>query len=125
MSRHHIKCKRNKFITIGSGRVMENSWEKNGIRYTQSCNLPIQGVCADIMMRAVAGVYLRLHAAKLDAVLVAQIHDEIILEADTGIAEEAKDILVSEMENAFTMTFPDAPSGNLVDASDGQTWADL
>jgi DNA polymerase I len=125
MSRHHTKCERNKFITIGSGRVMENSWEKSGIRYTQSCNLPIQGVCADIMMRAVAGVHTRLHEAKLDAVLVAQIHDEIILEADAGIADEAKDILVSEMEKAFTATFPDAPAGNLVDASIGQTWADL
>ncbi len=125
MSRHHTKCKRNKFITIGSGRVVENSWEKKGLRYTQACNLPIQGVCADIMMRAVASVYSRLHAAKLDAVLVAQIHDEIILEADASIAEEAKDILVSEMETAFTVTFPDAPSGNLVDASIGQSWADM
>jgi DNA polymerase I len=125
MSRHHTKCKRNKFITIGSGRVMENSWEKNGIRYTQSCNLPIQGVCADIMMRAVARVHTRLHEAKLDAVLVAQIHDEIILEADSGIAEEAKVILVSEMEKSFKTTFPDAPSENLVTDSIGRTWADL
>jgi DNA polymerase-1 len=125
MSRHANKCKRNKFITIGSGRVVENSWEKGGIRYTQSCNLPIQGICADVMMRAVAGVHSRLHEANLDAVLVAQIHDEIILEADSGIAEKAKSFLIDEMEKAFSTTFPDAPSENLVTASIGRTWADL
>jgi DNA polymerase I-like protein with 3'-5' exonuclease and polymerase domains len=77
------------------------------------------------MMRAVAGVHSRLHEANLDAVLVAQIHDEIILEADSGIAEKAKSFLIDEMEKAFSTTFPDAPSENLVTASIGRTWADL
>jgi hypothetical protein len=32
--------------------VLENAWEPKGIRYTQCCNLPVQGSCADVMVRA-------------------------------------------------------------------------
>ena len=76
---------------IGSGEALKrgsrglgnlsNAWEPKGIRYTQCCNLPVQGACADVMMRDVAGVYRRLHGDGYDAVMVVMIHDELILEA--------------------------------------------
>jgi len=80
MYQHADRCQQRRRIVIGAGRVLENAWEPKGIRYTQCCNLPVQGSCADVMMRAVAGVHRRLCADGHDAVMVAMIHDELILE---------------------------------------------
>jgi DNA polymerase I-like protein with 3'-5' exonuclease and polymerase domains len=113
------------YIRIGAGRVVEDAWEPKGIRYTQCCNLPVQGACADVMMRAVSGVYRRLRTGKFDAIMIAQIHDELILEANPQDAEAVSALLIAEMTTAFCATFPDAPTINLVDVSVGRSWADL
>jgi len=125
MRRYADDCRALRHIPIGAGRVLENAWEPGGIRYTQCCNLPIQGICADVMMRAVSGVYHRLHAENVDAIMVAQIHDELILEVSTEAAEVVSTILATEMTGAFRTTFPDAPVGGLVDVRAGRSWADL
>ena len=95
------------------------------IRYTQCCNLPVQGACADVVMRAVAGVYRRLHGDGYDAVMVAMIHDELILEADAQDAKAVGELLAEEMTTAFAATFPDAPTGGLVDVKIGASWSSL
>jgi DNA polymerase I len=125
MGLHADLCQERRRITIGAGRVFENGWEPEGIRYTQCCNLPVQGTCADVMMGAVSGVYQRLHTEKVNAIMVAQIHDELILEADAQDAEAVSALLAAEMTAAFSATFPDAPISNLVDVHLGQSWADL
>lgn len=125
MSQHADRCQQRRHIVIGAGRVFENAWEPRGIRYTQCCNLPVQGACADVMMRAVAGVYRRLHGDGYDAVMVAMIHDELILEADAQDAEAVGELLAEEMTMAFAATFPDAPTGGLVDVKIGASWSNL
>ncbi len=125
MRKHADDCQACRRITIGAGRVLENAWEPGGIRYTQCCNLPVQGICADVMMRAVSGVYDRLRADNLDTAMVAQIHDELILEANDSDAKSVKVILAAEMETAFRATFPDAPLSDLVVVRVGSSWADL
>jgi len=125
MRRHADECMRKRRIVIGAGRVVETSWEPDGIRYTQCCNLPVQGVCADIMLRAVAGVHTRMKADRLDAHLIAQIHDELIVEAIKADVGAVARILEDEMTKAFAVTFPDAPLLNLIDVKTGQSWADL
>jgi DNA polymerase I-like protein with 3'-5' exonuclease and polymerase domains len=125
MRDNHGRSQQSRRIDIGVGRVVESAWEPNGIRYTQSCNLPIQGTCADVMMCAVTRVHGRIHAENIDAEIVAQIHDEVILEADAHAAHAVAHILESEMIAAFSEMFPDAPVTNLVDVKMGATWADL
>ncbi len=125
MRRHADECMRKRRIVIGAGRVVEASWEPDGIRYTQCCNLPVQGVCADVMMRAVAGVHARMKADRLDAHLIAQIHDELIVETAKADVDAVAGILEDEMTKAFAVTFPDAPLLNLIDVKTGQNWANL
>jgi DNA polymerase-1 len=125
MRQHANNCQVRRRITIGVGRVLEDAWEPMGIRYTQCCNLPVQGVCADVMMRAASGVYKRLHTEDYDAIMVAQIHDEFILEADIKDAGAVGKLLQEEMIRAFCDTFPDAPFSNLVDVSVGNSWGEL
>jgi DNA polymerase-1 len=125
MGRHADRCQQHRRIVIGAGRVFENAWEPKGIRYTQCCNLPIQGACADVMMRAVAGVYRRLHGDGHGAVMVAMIHDELILETGNQGSDAVATLLAEEMTTAFAATFPDAPLGGLVDVKTGSSWSSL
>lgn len=69
-------------------------------------NAPIQGTAADIIKIAMIRVWSRLRAEKLDARLILQIHDELIVEASQADAAKASEILSQEMERAYEMKVP-------------------
>ena len=80
-------------------------------------NMPIQGTAADIIKLAMVRVENRLAAEKLDAKLIMQVHDELIVEASEDCAEKAAEILKYEMENAASLSVPME-----VDVGIGKTW---
>ena len=59
----------------------------------------------------------RLEAEKLDAKLIMQVHDELIVEANENCAQKVADILKEEMENAASLSVPME-----VDVGMGKTW---
>lgn len=63
-------------------------------------NTPIQGTAADIIKIAMIKTYEKLKAEGLDAKIILQIHDEIIIESSEEDKEKAHDILRECMENA-------------------------
>ena len=69
-------------------------------------NSPIQGTAADIMKIAMIRVHRRLAQAGLDAKLILQVHDELIIDAHRNCADEALAILKEEMENAYKADVP-------------------
>ena len=69
-------------------------------------NTPIQGTAADIIKIAMIETDKNLKKAGLDAKIVLQIHDEIILEADESSKDEAIKILRESMENAADLGVP-------------------
>ena len=80
-------------------------------------NAPIQGTAADIMKLAMINVHNRLKKEKLDARLVMQVHDELIVEARDEIVDRVKLILKEEMENVCRLSVP-----LTVEVSSGKTW---
>lgn len=82
-------------------------------------NTPIQGTAADIIKIAMIRVYNRLRESKLDAKLILQVHDELIVEAKEDCADKAAALLKEEMENAVKLTVP-----MTVDVNIGRTWYD-
>lgn len=82
-------------------------------------NAPIQGAAADIIKIAMVKVYSRLKSEKLDARLILQVHDELIIEASEADAEKAAAILKEEMENAVNLAVP-----MTVDVNSGHSWYD-
>ena len=82
-------------------------------------NMPIQGTAADIIKIAMIKVSARLKKEIPEAKLIMQVHDELIVEAPEGKAEEACNILKEEMENAVSLSVP-----LTVDANFGKTWYD-
>ena len=69
-------------------------------------NSPIQGTAADIIKIAMIRVSRALKEAGIDARLIMQVHDELIVEAKKDCAEAAAGILVREMEAAVTLAVP-------------------
>jgi DNA polymerase-1 len=80
-------------------------------------NTPIQGSAADILKIAMIKVRKRLHDENLDAKIVLQVHDEIILEASEKDSEHAAQVLKQEMEHAAQLHVP-----LKADVSSGKTW---
>ncbi|MBQ3792507.1 MAG: DNA polymerase I, partial [Clostridia bacterium] len=64
-------------------------------------NSPLQGTAADIIKIAMIRVFDRLKEAGIDARLILQVHDELILDCDASCAETAKEILLSSMESVY------------------------
>ena len=69
-------------------------------------NMPIQGAAADIMKLAMTAVWKRLREEGLEAKLVLQVHDELIVECPESEAETAARLLAEEMENVVRLTVP-------------------
>lgn len=82
-------------------------------------NMPIQGSAADIIKIAMINVDKKLKEKKLEAKLILQVHDELIVEAPESEAEEVKKILQTEMENAVKLKIPLE-----VHIAVGKTWFD-
>jgi DNA polymerase I len=114
-------------IDIGCGRVLRAAWEieQNGHLTKNQCyNIPVQGICADLLLRAMILVRERLAEFNLDAVMVNCSHDEILVEASEKGAEQARRILEECMIEAFVATFPGAPLRGVATAAIGTTWFD-
>ena len=69
-------------------------------------NTPIQGTAADIMKIAMVNLAKALEESKIDAKIILQVHDELILEAKLEQKEQAKQILKESMENAIKLRVP-------------------
>lgn len=82
-------------------------------------NMPIQGTAADIIKAAMVRVDARMRAEKLQARLLLQVHDELIVECPAEEAETVKAILTEEMEHVVDYRVP-----LLVDAKIGTSWAE-
>ena len=80
-------------------------------------NAPIQGTAADIIKIAMVRVDERLKREGLEARLILQVHDELIVEAPAFESMQVAMLLQEEMENALSLTVP-----LTAEASMGETW---
>ena len=83
-------------------------------------NTPIQGTAADIMKIAMIKVFDKLEEEKLDAKIILQIHDELLIECKVEEKEKVKQILKSSMENATKLSIPLE-----VEVSEADNWYDV
>ena len=82
-------------------------------------NMPIQGTAADIMKLAMIRVDDRLRREGLEARLVLQVHDELIVECPEGEAEQVQRLLAEEMEHVAELAVP-----LTAEAHAGKSWAE-
>ncbi len=119
------KGKNDGFVTTMFGRrrdIPELSASKIPLRQfgeRVAMNSPIQGSAADIIKIAMLAVDKALRESGLDAKLILQVHDELIVECSAGDAERVKELLIREMENCVSLSVP-----LTVSAAVGETWYD-
>ena len=80
-------------------------------------NAPIQGSAADIMKIAMINVDRALKDAGLDARIVMQVHDELVVEVKDAQLDECKRLVKEEMEKAVSLSIP-----LTTDVTSGKNW---
>lgn len=110
----------------GKGRVIPFGWFDLEEQSLTNClySYPVQGICADICMLALAAIDRALREQGLSAAPVIWSHDEIVLEARESNAERAGALLKDAMEASFLDMFPGATLNKLVDVHVGRNWAE-
>jgi DNA polymerase-1 len=87
----------------------------------QAINAPIQGSAADIIRRAMTRLPSALAENDLDAKLLLQVHDELVLEVKDAQARQVCDVAKSVMEKA-TLPALLLRVPLIVDARSGKNW---
>lgn len=80
-------------------------------------NAPIQGTAADVIKLAMIKVASRMESLELKSRLIAQVHDELVVDTIKEEEEIVKTILQEEMENIVTLSVKLAAS-----IASGHTW---
>ena len=93
--------------------ALRNAAERTAI------NMPIQGTAADIVKLAMIRVHDALAREKRDALLLLQVHDELVLEVAERELPAVETLVRREMEQATTLKVPlDVEVGH------GRSWAE-
>jgi len=82
-------------------------------------NTPIQGSAADLIKRAMVRIHELFSSRGLASRIVAQIHDELLIEGAPDERGEVETVVRSEMESAASLDVP-----LVVDLGWGRTWWD-
>ncbi len=91
--------------------LLRSNAERNAI------NAPIQGSAADIIKIAMINIHNKLKESKLDAMMILQVHDELMFEVTEKDFDRLKEIVVREMEDAAHLDVP-----LIVDTGSGYSW---
>ncbi len=85
----------------------------------EAINMPIQGTASDIVKIAMLRVDEEFKREQLDARLLMQVHDELLVEVAAGAAEHVAEVLKREMEAAVSLDVP-----LIVDVGIADNWMD-
>lgn len=116
-------ARKNGFVQTISGRkcFIKDINNKNPILRNEaerlSINAPIQGSASDIVKKAMILLDQKLMKEGIEAKIILQIHDELVIETPEENAEKVREILKKEMEQAIILDVP-----LKVDLSIGKNW---
>lgn len=84
----------------GSNAIVRGAAERNAI------NAPIQGSAADIIKIAMINIHKKLEEGNYKTKMLLQVHDELVFDVFTPELETMKEMIKTEMENAYHMKVP-------------------
>lgn len=120
-----VKAKADGFVCTLLGRrrwlpeLKSSNFNLRSFGERVALNMPIQGTAADVMKLAMIHVRDRLKEEGLEARLVLQVHDELIVECPDAEVERVKELLTQEMEGVMALAVP-----LRADSAAGQSWAE-
>ncbi len=106
---------------LGRRRYLRDILSRNavvrGFAERNAINAPIQGSAADIIKIAMIRIQDLLYSNKFRTKMILQVHDELVFDVVTTELEEVKQMIIREMENAYTLSIP-----LIVDFGTGNNW---
>ncbi|SDN77514.1 DNA polymerase I [Halobacillus aidingensis] len=99
--------------------IKSRNFNKRSFAERTAMNTPIQGSAADIIKKAMIDLEERLQEEKMQAKVLLQVHDELIIEAPKEEVKQLEEVVSSVMENTVDLDVP-----LKVDSSYGDTWYD-
>ncbi|KAA2218621.1 DNA polymerase I [Maribacter flavus] len=84
----------------GSNAVVRGAAERNAV------NAPIQGSAADIIKIAMINIHKKLIEGGYKSKMLLQVHDELVFDIYKPELETLKQVIKSEMENAYELAVP-------------------
>jgi DNA polymerase-1 len=82
------------------------SYQERTMAERIAINMPIQGLAADLLKKAMILIDEEIYKRNLPAYLVLTIHDELVFEAKKEVKEEMRGIIKERMENVFNLSVP-------------------
>lgn len=104
------EAKEKGYVTTMYGRrrpipeLSSNNFMQRSFGERVAMNSPIQGTAADIMKIAMIRVWEKLHSENLKSRLILQVHDELLIETETGEEEQVRRILTEQMQQAAALS---------------------
>ena len=86
----------------------------------EAINAPIQGTAADIMKIAMLRIPSTLKKAKLNAQMLLQVHDDLVLEVPKAELEKTVKTVKEVMESAYQLDIPLE-----TEARSGPSWGEM
>jgi DNA polymerase I-like protein with 3'-5' exonuclease and polymerase domains len=118
----HVEAEAQRSLEIRTPLGRKRTWTtKHEFKVTEAYNFPVQGGAAEIMLASLK--YLMDGLSNMDAIPVAVIHDEIIVETIPELANNVKVIVEQSMLAGFRAVLPNAPVHGLVEAKVATSWA--
>jgi len=108
-----------RYVRTAAGRI--RAYEDQEIRLPELLNTPVQGSAAEGLKSAMCIFWQKAKEQKLDAQIVAVIHDEIIVEVACGQEQAAKELLERAMVEGIQWLAPDVPF--VAEAVIAESWA--
>ncbi len=112
MDKSIADARQNGVVRTIAGRIRElpdinsrNATVRN-IAERNAINAPIQGTAADIIKIAMIKVHNELCRRNLNAKLILQVHDELVLEVPENEVPEVSALLKEQMESAYSLSVP-------------------
>jgi DNA polymerase-1 len=84
----------------GSNAVVRGAAERNAV------NAPIQGSAADIIKIAMINIHQKLKEGRFRTKMLLQVHDELVFDVYNPELENVRQLIKSEMENAYELKVP-------------------
>ena len=124
------QARKDSFVSTIYGRRRDlaeiNSTNKTVRAFAErvAMNMPVQGTAADVIKLAMIRVHERIRKEGLDARLILQVHDELIVEAPVLQENAVKRLLKEEMEHAAQLNGIQLVVPLTAEVSTGKTWYD-
>ena len=121
MDETKLSAKKNGFVETVLGRrlyladIESSNYQRRQYAERSAINAPMQGTAADLIKMAMTDLHSKIRNESLDAKIIMQVHDELVIEVNENQLDELSDLTVNIMADIFKLDVDlkvDADTGN-------------